>query len=56
MPEMDCQSCGVSLMAEAFAGPPRIWWATEGVLSVIAARHGWAEGVCPECQEDRDVR
>lgn len=52
MPAMDCPRCGTSLMAEAFSGPPRLWFASEGVLSVIAARNGWADGLCPECQED----
>ena len=56
VPEMDCARCGVSLMAEAFSGPPRVWWSSLEAMHIVAARHGWKDGVCRECQEDPDVR
>ena len=51
-PAMDCKVCGTSLMAEAFAGPPRVWFATAQMLTLLAERFGWRDGVCRECQED----
>lgn len=54
MPELACAGCGRSLTGESFCGPPRDWFATEGVLSVVAHRAGWVEGLCPDCQSDAD--
>lgn len=51
---MVCDRCGRSLEGEAYAGPVRRWFATEGVMSVIAERSGWAEGLCPDCQREAD--
>lgn len=57
MPDLACAGCGRSLEGESFCGPPRRWFATEGVLSVVAHRAGWVEGRCPHCiEEDRDER
>lgn len=50
MPSLRCSGCGATLKGESFAGPARDWFHTEGILSVVATRQGWIEGVCPGCQ------
>lgn len=49
MHSMTCRKCGKQLASEAFVGPPHVRWATEGIMSVQAARHGWQDGTCHEC-------
>jgi hypothetical protein len=51
MPEMACEGCGVALLREQHAGLPTPWFATEGVMSVLAAAAGWADGYCPDCTD-----
>lgn len=54
MPELACAGCGRVLLREQHAYLPTAWFATEGVLSVTAARSGWADDRCPDCQIDHD--
>ena len=51
---MVCDGCGRSLEGESFVGPPRRWFSQEGVMSVVAARNGWVEGLCPDCQRKEE--
>ena len=52
MIEVRCERCDVVLLGEQFAGPPKAWFANEGVASIAAARQGWREQVCPVCQRE----
>lgn len=54
MPALACADCGRPLLGESFCGPPRDWFHTEGVMSVVAHRAGWSEGLCPTCQKEDD--
>lgn len=56
MCELRCSSCGVLLLREQHAQLPTPWFATEGVMSVQAARLGWRDNMCPGCnKEEKDV-
>lgn len=52
MPELACAGCGRLLLHEQHALPPTAWFATEGVLSIVATRSGWRADRCPDCQAD----
>ena len=54
--ELACSGCGRLLLREQHHGLPTAWFATEGVMSVIAAAAGWVDGVCRDCQEGSDER
>jgi len=56
MPDLSCAGCGLPLLHEQHAGLPTPWFATEGVMSVTAARLGWVDDRCPDCQEVSHVR
>lgn len=52
MAELACAGCGLMLLHEQHAALPTPWFATEGVLSVVAARSGWSADRCPDCQQE----
>lgn len=50
MCSLACAGCGLLLLHDQHAAPPTPWFAHEGVMSVVAARLGWSEDRCPDCQ------